>query len=305
MSVCFRSHGMSAPDICPRRYLPFAMLAGAMLLAACQTGTVSLEEAKRVTASFEGPSYVAPPRTINDLLQLFPTFRVRPTVLELDSCRAGKNRKPHVVAQIEVFKELLKQGSGRDRITVSDYLRSWDGMFDDIKYAYDVYRAISQVEQMRGNIPEAIRYKELQIRSVPYNPAGLYGQLAQIYMLAGNLKVAEEKLENARHFRRRLPNPRDWGRDTWGHLQFTAAEAVIAEATGDLNQAENKFRAAAKLVRENFHGGPARPWPGPSLNPKTLYQSGSGCQKTRRCSRWWILQHRWSKGTCANATLEA
>jgi hypothetical protein len=38
------------------------------LLASCQT--VSVEEAKKITATFEGESYVPPPRTINDILQV-------------------------------------------------------------------------------------------------------------------------------------------------------------------------------------------------------------------------------------------
>ena len=58
--------------ICPNGLGVLAVLAGTLVLAACQTdGTstpvVSLEEAKQITASFEGASFVPPPKTIYDI----------------------------------------------------------------------------------------------------------------------------------------------------------------------------------------------------------------------------------------------
>jgi hypothetical protein len=49
-----------------------AALTTAVLLAACQTDgsappKLSLEEAKQITASFEGASFVPPPKTIYDI----------------------------------------------------------------------------------------------------------------------------------------------------------------------------------------------------------------------------------------------
>ena len=48
---------------------PTAVLVGTLLLAACET-TVSLEEARQITASFEGFSYTPPPKTISDVVSL-------------------------------------------------------------------------------------------------------------------------------------------------------------------------------------------------------------------------------------------
>ncbi len=49
-----------------------AGLAGTLLLAACEAGppAVSLEEAKQITATFEGSSFVPPPRTIKDIIAI-------------------------------------------------------------------------------------------------------------------------------------------------------------------------------------------------------------------------------------------
>ena len=46
-----------------------ACLATSLLLTACQS-TMSLEEAKKVTASFQGGAFVPPPRTITDVSAL-------------------------------------------------------------------------------------------------------------------------------------------------------------------------------------------------------------------------------------------
>jgi len=51
-----------------RRWIPRSIIAGVMLSAAvgCQS-TMSVEEAKKVTASFQGGAFVPPPRTISDI----------------------------------------------------------------------------------------------------------------------------------------------------------------------------------------------------------------------------------------------
>ena len=92
------------------------------------------------------------------------------------------------------LKELLKQGSGNDRITVPEHLRK-KGWAKKINYAYDVYHRIAGREQFRGHIPEAIRYMEPALESVPYtNPSYQPAQLAQTYVLAGTLKPAAAPL---------------------------------------------------------------------------------------------------------------
>ena len=52
-----------------RKLAVILTVAIAPLLAACETGppAVSLEEAKQITATFEGSSFVPPPRTIKDI----------------------------------------------------------------------------------------------------------------------------------------------------------------------------------------------------------------------------------------------
>jgi len=132
------------------------------------------------------------------------------------------------------LKDLLNQGSGNDRITLPEHLRN-KGWAKKIKFAYDVYGSIARREQFRGNIPEAIRYMELDLESRPSkNPAYQHANLAKSYVLAGNLNAAEKSLNRALTFASRQKKPGA------GTLMMTPwAEASVAEAKGDLLKAEN------------------------------------------------------------------
>ena len=57
----------------------FGIIAAAVLMAACQPEgppVLSLEEAKQITATFEGSSFVPPPRTIGDITAILDEQRV-------------------------------------------------------------------------------------------------------------------------------------------------------------------------------------------------------------------------------------
>src|SRR5262245_38944670 len=63
-----------------RRAGGIPIAAGLVLLAACQS-TMSIEEAKKVTATFEGQAFVPPPRTISDITAILDQEkRANPTV---------------------------------------------------------------------------------------------------------------------------------------------------------------------------------------------------------------------------------
>ena len=74
------------------RQNPAIALFPVIVLAACQTGgseapTLSLDEAKQVTATFETQNYVPPPRTIDDLRVLIGELPELPGVDEMLSRR--------------------------------------------------------------------------------------------------------------------------------------------------------------------------------------------------------------------------
>jgi hypothetical protein len=69
-----------------------------LLLAGCQPQTaVSIEEAKKVTASFEGQNFVAPPRSIADITAILD--QQKPDPAKAASNRAAADREPPAGAE--------------------------------------------------------------------------------------------------------------------------------------------------------------------------------------------------------------
>ncbi|MCH7487654.1 MAG: CHAT domain-containing protein, partial [Proteobacteria bacterium] len=77
--------------------------------------------------------------------------------------------------------------------------------------------------------------------------------LAKTYVLAGNLKAAEDSLNRALTFVSQQKTP---GANTL--IMTTWAEAAVAEARGDLLKAENGLRKAIRISRENKKTGNQR-----------------------------------------------
>src|SRR5579863_9417622 len=77
----------------PNIALPLA-LGLVLVLAACQPEkkVVSVEEAKKVTAAFEGTGFVAPPRTITDITAILD--QQKPDPAERDRAIARAEAKP-------------------------------------------------------------------------------------------------------------------------------------------------------------------------------------------------------------------
>src|SRR6266851_3494486 len=74
------------------RRLILTVSALALGLAACQPASVSLDEAKKITANFQGQGFVAPPRTIADISAILDQQRPDPAAAA--SARAAADAQP-------------------------------------------------------------------------------------------------------------------------------------------------------------------------------------------------------------------
>ena len=75
--------------------LPFVFLS-TLLLASCQT-TLSLDEAKKITAKFEGQSFTPPPKTIEDITKFLDQQpNVSPSVIAKNRAAANQKRPPRL-----------------------------------------------------------------------------------------------------------------------------------------------------------------------------------------------------------------
>jgi len=83
------------------------------LVAACGPQTVSLEEAKQITATFEGSSFTPPPKTIADISKLLDEHKeMKPeTARRIEANRAAAAEPiPAGLAGMELAEFLLQRG---------------------------------------------------------------------------------------------------------------------------------------------------------------------------------------------------
>src|SRR5262245_60384206 len=78
-----------------KRVMAFVVLAAAAALSACEPDskpTVSLEQAKAITARFEGQGFTPPPRTIADITAILD--QEKPDPAKVAAQRAEADRQP-------------------------------------------------------------------------------------------------------------------------------------------------------------------------------------------------------------------
>ena len=148
-----------------------------IMLAACQTvgPTMSLEDAREITAEFQTTKYyVRPPRTIDDVLR---QIGVSPEIPLPDVCQATREEREHEMARIV---DLVGTGSYKLQID---------------ERAAMVLEAAAY-EFGRGNYKRTIEYIEKAINSLPpkyhtVREAGFRAQLALVQSVVGDLDEAK------------------------------------------------------------------------------------------------------------------
>ena len=244
----------------PFRLRPMFVLAASLLLAACQT-TVSLEEARRITASFEGTSFTPPPKTINDVIALLD--QQKPADPEaVAKARETATREPPLGAKgDDLARFFWRRGTAAGR--TGDVRRQ----IADLKKAQhhvvradksDILRELSFAEALGGNFADAIRHLEEASNSVYSESINetraieVETTLAVVYARSGDLDAAERKL--------RLAGSKEVIMQHGGRSQFfdlpvidkslSQAKAVIIDASGRYEEAESAYRSALEHTKD-------------------------------------------------------
>jgi CHAT domain-containing protein len=241
-----------------------AVLAAFLLLGACQGGQqgqrgMSLDEAKKVTTTFQGSSFVPPPRTITDVSALLDrnagTYQ-----RELAADRAAADRaEPGGLTGLERVKFYQSRGLAASRIGRS---HQW---IEDLTTALRGGRAIpgamraailtslSIGEGETGRYSDAVRHRQEALDALPPQTAGnrnlgyrisLHGSLAVAWAALGDMPAASRELRSVDTF---LPQITAWQDHTWvpdtragGH----ASHAKVLALQGRYRDAEARFREA-------------------------------------------------------------
>jgi CHAT domain-containing protein/tetratricopeptide (TPR) repeat protein len=229
-----------------------------MLLTACQS-TMSVEEARKVSAQFGGRSFVPPPRTINDIMSLLDRERLADP--EAAGRARGRAEQPPpastsavTLAAFYYERGLAAREVGRTSQEIGDLTRAldwaerggaspraeWDAIATELAWA----------EGYSGNFPRA---EAILRRLIATTPAHRRGALIKVYNMAAFLHGLAGDLEATEVATARLvalvDESRTWQNQRPGYrAQAADAEGRLAQLKGQYAQGEAFFREAIQWL---------------------------------------------------------
>ena len=202
---------------------PLAAAAGALLLAACQHGgppALSLEEAKKVTATFEGQGFVPPPKTIADITAILnQQKRADPEAAE-KARMAATAEPPPDLGGVELAKFYWDRGQAAGKI--GDVRRQVADLKEAVRLSAEGERNtkmkiiwdLSVAHVLAGDIVDAIPVREQALAMIPQNPAGALirreALLAVLYAWSGKLDAAKRLLSRSENRLREVRSSKGW-----------------------------------------------------------------------------------------------
>ena len=169
-----------------------------LLLAACQTTAVSLEEARKITTEQRGTRFVAPPRSIADVTAILDSQPLSMSAKDQDLEDRANRQPPPGAKGGKLMRFFEKRANaarrvGRQAQALEDYRTAASiarklGEKVDGKDRQAIFRMVGLAELSRGNVATAIAAMEEAVRAWP-TPLGYRG-LAQVYAASGDIDAA-------------------------------------------------------------------------------------------------------------------
>ena len=238
-----------------RSHLATLLVAGSLGLAACQqqAATVSLDEAKTITAAFQGQGFVPPPRSIADISAILDQERPDPAVASRAREAADATPAPGLsdndLATFHLHRGIAAGDVGRADQRLADAraaARLASANHPDI---VRIMALLALSESRAGNIPAAIAARQAQARAVPPGAEGkafeAYGEIAALNARLGDLAEAERTLAAAEMLLKGLRTHKTYAiyGDLWEQY-LLEAKGAVARIAGRLAEAETDYRQA-------------------------------------------------------------
>ncbi|MBF0563448.1 MAG: tetratricopeptide repeat protein, partial [Alphaproteobacteria bacterium] len=231
-----------------------------VLLTGCQEDppAVSLEQAKKITASFAGGGFVAPPRSVNDILALLDQEKPDPAKL-LITLKAADAPPPSGANKAVLANFYLERGKaaatlGRSKQQIDDLTSAYDLVQNDtsgIDYTR-LLQWLSYAHWRAGNRAESVRYRKLELTELGADTQHHGRQFGGYLTLVSDLSEQGE-IDTAKVYLERmallLQESHRWRKGAayaefgpaW-EAHYLRAQALIAERTGHTADAEALFR---------------------------------------------------------------
>jgi CHAT domain-containing protein len=219
-----------------------------LLISACQTGgppSLSLEEAKQVTATFKDTGFKAPPRTIRDITAILDSQGPADPRAAAERRAAAETEPPAGADDGALAAFYFKRGLaanliGRMQQGREDLRKAHDHATKAGSVSEKLIRELGWVEFRGGNGNLAVAHmRESEAKST--RGTGALSALARILAWTGDLKGArrtQQRMNNRIAGYRRY-NP-------WPGIHQAAVEASILEAEGKYSEAASAIRLAVE-----------------------------------------------------------
>ena len=230
-----------------------------LIAAACQSGpqSVSLEEAKQITATIQKASFTAPPKTIADITAILDEQkRVDPAAAE--QALAAANATPpadlSVAAMGKFYRDrgLAAGRIGRTKQEIADLnkaadlkKKAGDGTLWDLLWKLGI------AETFAGNLEDANRHRLRSIELIPESKGGATiartAVMAIVFAKTGKLEKADNFLSRAERLLSDARSWRSWGERGIGWtVNVDRARGAVLDVRGRHAEAEEFYRASLK-----------------------------------------------------------
>jgi CHAT domain-containing protein len=229
---------------------------------------MSLEEARKVPASFSEAAFVPPPRTINDITAMLesqeradPAAAIRARE-EADAAPPGA-ADHGTLGQFYFRRGLAAREIGRSRQEIDDLTKA--SQYARSAFSSSLHEILSELGNAHltgGRLSAYIEYKRRAIEATPSagHLLGYHAALACGYSYLGDLKAADAALaETSRFYYESLAWTNQRPKSIAGrYLGFAHAQAVVLEARGNYADAEPwRRKAIAALTADPVY---SRSW---------------------------------------------
>ena len=248
-----------------------AVVAGAVLLASCQTGgppVLSLEEAKQITAKFEG-AFTPPPKTIKDITAILDEQKRADPAAAARARATAMREPPPGIRGSELAEFYMKRGVAAGRIgdvrrQIADFKEAlrlssvdWGRRTGEWGKREELLWDLGRVESGAGNFADGIRHFEQSLAEDRGGSVARRAALSMIYAMSGDMEGADRHFAKAETNLTKTKFEGDWGR--WGNIFTRAvrkAESRILYYKGRYAEAETTLRSALRASEEALRDNP-------------------------------------------------
>lgn len=233
-------------------FTPAILLILALTLFPSCAGKMSLEEAKQVTVSMSGKSFVPPPRRINDVLAIMDQPHKGDATMSKE-LKARVNASPPkkgddlALANFYYHRGRAAILLGRFNQALEDLRLAWSYSAKTGGPNRKIMHNLAIAEWVCGNFKRAIALLEEALDGERPSP---YRELVKLYARVGDLESAERVKRQGLVVCSRLKGKSGW--EAWPDIMAAFMKAYVLEARGRFAEAEPYYRRVLRSMTRSM-----------------------------------------------------